>query len=160
MLNLNDDQTIAYLYQEIMKQVKQMITNAMTGIKSYISGIVLDMTHPVNSIYMSADPTSPEELFGGTWVQIKDCFLLAAGDIYEAGSTGGEAEHTLTLAEGPSHVHYDGTVLVGLSGTAGSSTAQVLFDETAGRPTTSAGGGQPHNNMPPYLTVYIWKRTK
>lgn len=118
------------------RQLKQMITsavnNAVTGIKDYINSIILNKTHPVKSIYMSTDPTSPEELFGGTWVQIKDCFLLTAGDIYVAGSTGGEAEHTLTLAEGPSHVHYDGTVLVGLSGTAGSATAQVLFDETAG----------------------------
>lgn len=165
MLNLNDDQSIAYLYQEIMKQVKQMITNAMTGIKSYISGIVLDMTHPVNSIYMSADPTSPGELFGGTWVQIKDCFLLAAGDTYAAGSTGGEAAHTVSYDEMPPHYH---NVLINFQAGASADMYSVT-PVTSYNPsingawmgtTTSAGGGQPHNNMPPYLTVYIWKRTK
>ena len=66
---------------------------------------VLDKVYPVGSIYMSVNSTNPKTLFGGTWVQIKDRFLLAAGTTYKAGATGGEAAHTLTASEMPSHNH-------------------------------------------------------
>lgn len=67
---------------------------------------LLDLVHPVGSIYMSTDSTNPGELFGGTWTPIEDTFLLAAGSTYAAGSTGGEATHTLLEAEMPLHFHY------------------------------------------------------
>ena len=67
--------------------------------------ILLDKLYPVGCIYQSAKATSPAELFGGTWEQIKDRFILAAGDTYAAGSTGGEATHTLTVNEMPRHNH-------------------------------------------------------
>lgn len=50
--------------------------------------------YPVGSLYMSAEAASPASIVGGTWEQIKDKFILAAGDTYAAGSTGGEATHT------------------------------------------------------------------
>lgn len=59
------------------------------------------LDHPVGSIYMSMNATEPSVLFGGTWERIKDRFILAAGDSYETGATGGEAEHKLTLTELP-----------------------------------------------------------
>lgn len=59
------------------------------------------LDHPVGSIYMSMNATEPSVLFGGTWERIKDRFVLAAGDSYETGATGGEAEHKLTLTELP-----------------------------------------------------------
>lgn len=61
--------------------------------------------HPVGSLYWSSKPTNPAGLFGGTWVQIKDKFVLAAGDSYKAGNTGGNANTTLTTANLPSHTH-------------------------------------------------------
>lgn len=78
-----------------------------------------DIFYPVGSIYTSTKSTSPATLFGGTWTQIKDRFLLCAGDSYSAGATGGStththtsaahthttAGHTLTIAEMPSHRH-------------------------------------------------------
>lgn len=57
---------------------------------------IINIVYPVGSIYMSVNSTSPASLFGGTWERIKDRFLLASGDTYSAGSTGGEAQHTLT----------------------------------------------------------------
>jgi microcystin-dependent protein len=64
--------------------------------------------YPVGSIYMSVNNIDPSVVFGGTWQQIKDKFLLASGDTYENGATGGEATHTLTVSEIPSHNHgYD-----------------------------------------------------
>lgn len=82
---------------------------------------IVDSVYPVGSIYMSVASTSPATLFGGTWAQLKDRFLLGAGDTYEAGNTGGNAsvsytpagkntggsvgDHTLTTSEIPSHAH-------------------------------------------------------
>ena len=122
---------------------------------------LLDFFHPVGSIYESTNPTSPEILFGGTWEQIKDRFLLAAGDTYAAGATGGEAMHTLTVAEMPAHTHpykYNGQSLnVSTSGIR--LTDGDKSNAYSGSPNGAAGGNQPHNNMPPYVTVYMWKRT-
>lgn len=64
--------------------------------------------YPIGSIYMSVNNVNPSTVFGGTWEQIKDKFLLACGDTYNNGATGGEATHTLTSDEMPSHNHgYD-----------------------------------------------------
>ena len=129
---------------------------------------MLDKAYPVGSIYMSVNSTSPGTLFGGTWVQIKDRFLLAAGTTYKAGSTGGEASHTLTVSEMPSHYHDE---YVGNDGGADSAPSgysgwpNIAYTSTKtwwakGSKTSSAGGDGAHNNMPPYLAVYVWKRTK
>ena len=67
--------------------------------------VKLDKQYPVGSIYLSVNNTNPSELFGGTWERIKDKFLLASGDTYSNGSTGGSATHTLTTNEMPSHKH-------------------------------------------------------
>lgn len=61
--------------------------------------------YPVGSIYMSVNNVNPHDIFGGTWVQIKDKFILAAGDTYANGSTGGSATNTLSVANLPSHTH-------------------------------------------------------
>lgn len=66
---------------------------------------ILDKIYPVGSIYMSTSSASPALLFGGQWEQIKDRFLLAAGNNHELASTGGEEAHTLTTSEMPSHTH-------------------------------------------------------
>lgn len=131
------------------------------------SKLLLDLTHPVGSIYTSTVNTDPGTLFGGTWERIKDVFLLAAGDTYAAGKTGGEAAHALTLNESPSHYHdeyigNDGGSDSAPSGYYGWPAIDYTSTKTwwaKGSKTSSAGGGQAHNNMPPYLTVYVWKRT-
>lgn len=114
--------------------------------------------YPVGSIYMSVNSTSPATLFGGTWSRLEDRFLLGAGSVYDAGATGGEAEHTLTVDEMPSHRH---TILASTQGTAFGSS-YINPSNGSGNSTDQtelAGGGQAHNNMPPYLAVYMWKRT-
>lgn len=118
----------------------------------------VDSIYPVGSIYMSVNSTDPSTLFGGTWEQIKDTFLLSAGDAYAAGSTGGEATHTLTTDEIPSHSHTQ-TVTYSSGSTAWANTWSGSNVQGSPQSTGSAGGGQAHNNMPPYLTVYMWKRT-
>ena len=63
---------------------------------------LLDLFYPVGSIYTSTKNTNPAATLGGTWTQIKDRFLLCAGDSYSAGATGGSATHTHTSA---AHTH-------------------------------------------------------
>lgn len=123
---------------------------------------LLDLLHPVGSIFQSTDSTSPAELFGGTWEQVKDVFLLAAGDSHEAGSTGGEEEHILTAAEMANHTHgYDYTgqsITEGVNAIRLYKAASTQYNAYTGKATSNCGG-QAHNNMPPYLAVYTWRRT-
>lgn len=143
---------------------------------------VLDLVYPVGSIYISVSNTNPSTLFGGTWVQIKDTFLLSAGDTYTAGATGGSATHTLTTDELPNITGTfrgsaniakntnDGDLFNTVTGVftrkANSSVTSVNTSVT--NPTVSYyneldmsfGNNQAHNNMPPYLVVYVWKRTE
>lgn len=135
---------------------------------------IVNFIYPVGSIYMSVNNINPATLFGGNWEQIQDTFLLAAGQNYIGGSTGGEATHTLTVNEMPSHGHdglywgvdYKNTPYPwGLNNDGVGNGFSSTYSDTRGGPndghamyTGENGGGQPHNNMPPYLVVYIWKR--
>lgn len=116
--------------------------------------------YPIGSIYMSTVSTNPKTLLGfGTWERIEDRFLLAAGTTYKAGATGGEAEHKLTESEMPSHTH---ATPVGFADNSGASSGHVTAWGRKGSAyvgANAAGGGEAHNNMPPYLAVYCWKRT-
>lgn len=123
--------------------------------------------YPVGSIFMSVNETSPASLFGGTWEQLKDRFLLGAGDSYVAGSTGGEETVTLTIDEMPKHDHNvtkgkeNDTLYISAKaqnnfGDANNATGAGNWQWNRGVP--EQGGGQPHNNMPPYVAVYMWKR--
>ena len=137
----------------------------------------LNYMYPVGAIYMSVNSTSPATLFGGTWARIEGRFLLASGGGYNAGTTGGEASHTLTTNELPSHNHKyawfegidntdDPVAVSGDQWCAYRSNYTSIADlrkfgiRSSSTPETSdTGGGQAHNNMPPYLAVYVWKRT-
>jgi len=122
---------------------------------------ICNLIYPIGSIYMSTSSVNPSNLFGGTWEQLKDRFLLGTGDVYGSDVTGGESEHTLTIDEIPSHKPEilldtnDGTVY----GSAMKWNVASNCRYYAGDAFLTIGGNQSHNNMPPYLTVYMWKRT-
>ena len=127
---------------------------------------IVDVVYPVGSIYMSVNSTSPQTLFGGKWEQIEDKFLLASGSTYSAGSTGGSAdaivvEHTHTQNQ---HRHeLTGSKSAGMSSgdylRAGyGSTKNSNYTEYATPTINSTGETGTGKNMPPYLTVYVWKR--
>ncbi|MCR1887861.1 DUF859 family phage minor structural protein [Longibaculum muris] len=155
-----------------------------------LKAYVVDSIYPVGSIYMSVNSTSPATLFGGTWTQLKDRFLLGAGTTYSNGATGGAATHKLTVAEMPSHAHdtpffnnmtnngemksdFIGVFGKGMTASAAikemgaSSTMEMWWINQTNTAegnewsylTSSKGGNTAHNNMPPYLVVYMWKRT-
>jgi hypothetical protein len=122
---------------------------------------LFDLIYPVGSIYYTNNANfNPNVSFSGTWQQIKDTFLLAAGDTYVGGTSGGEATHKLTVNEMPSHNHnLPGRVLYYTSG-GGDAFRELSGRDVASNNSTSfdTGGGQAHNNMPPYIVVYVWKR--
>lgn len=131
---------------------------------------LLGKIYPVGSVYISVNAVDPSLLFGGTWERLKDRFLLGAGDIYAAGETGGEAKHALAEWEMPAHTHngiYDetvGTQNLGIEwGNYAGTERGYGFTFNGTMQIREAGGdlgnAEPHNNMPPYLTVYMWKRT-
>lgn len=121
---------------------------------------IFDMVYPVGSVYVSVNATNPSALFGGTWEQIKDRFLLSAGATYKAGATGGEATHILTVDEMPRHNHsIDNLNASGSTTPYMTVQAQEKKGYGGNVQTFFTGGGQAHNNMPPYIVVYIWQRT-
>lgn len=130
------------------------------NIKNLFKNILL-ASHPVGSIFITTDGNfDPHEKWGGAWELLEDSFLVGAGNTYALGATGGEATHTLTVDEIPSHQH-------GLGARSGSTTGsyygQVPWCGNAGTQkdiqTLLTGGGQAHNNLPPYTAVNMWLRT-
>lgn len=124
----------------------------------HLSQEVWDLIYPVGSICIFVNELNPNVLYGGTWEQIKDKFLLACGDIYNNGITGGEREHILTIDEMPSHAHDTYGNPQGNTGYGIAQTNNGGMGSNTYCVTMPSGGNQPHNNMPPYLTVYVWKR--
>ena len=124
---------------------------------------ICNVIYPIGSVYISINNIEPSSLFGGTWEKLEDRFLLASGKTYTNGNIGGEATHKLTINEMPSHTH---TLYIDAKGTTIPAWwTRHLFvqndspHEAQPNNLTSTGNSQPHNNMPPYLVVNMWKRT-
>lgn len=137
-------------------------------VESMITAAVLERSkreHPVGSYYTSDKDTEPSKIFGfGTWERVKGVVLLGADeDSYPAGSEGGEAEHTLTVEEMPSHTHglmrYTGTDDQNWSGHLENGLCANDSPNYLAANTNATGGGKPHNNMMPYHAAYCWRRT-
>lgn len=122
---------------------------------------LVDLVYPIGSIYISLADTNPANFIGGTWERIKDRFVLAAGDTYAAGDTGGEASHTLTINEMPAHTHAVGSAGLMRVAQSSSSPYWAWYNAAGYNQLTalSSGGNAAHNNMPPYLAVFMWQRT-
>ena len=154
------------------------------ALKGSAGGITLNDVYPVGAIYMSMNANMPTSIANlGTWEKIEGKVLLASGEIpipwlenqrllLVAGDTGGEFWHQLTVDEMPSHNHTQAQhrhseYWLGRTGSgSGSGVANTSNSSTTTRYTSyeaptinNTGGGQAHNNMPPYLVVNAWKRT-
>ena len=144
-----------------------------TLIKSSEVNANFENMYPVGSIYINASvATNPSTLFGfGTWVEFGKGRVLVGVDTGQTefdtlGETGGAKTHTLSINEMPSHNHNQ------YANVGNAATGQTNLDDIAGcsninasdvlvgnRSTTSTGGGAAHNNLQPYITVYMWQRT-
>ena len=155
---LDDLYSIADKYDELKTEINALKNNTS---KEYLNKI-----YPIGSIYMSMNNISPATFLGGTWEPLKDRFLIGAGNSYSVNSTGGETTHKLTISEMPSHNHnvkYDNMNMTSTKLYGPGEVYNGFYQTTSISPivtTTSTGGSQAHNNMPPYRAVYMWKRTK
>lgn len=143
-----------------------------------LSKDLVDFFYPVKTVYITFDNTfDPNEHFGGTWERIRNRFLWAATENGVMGETGGEESHTLTVSEMPSH---NGHLSAGIVGTVpmGKGNYEGYINKSVTNPypgggyrgwnvyagnemhpaSEAVGGGQPHNNMPPFIQVAMWQR--
>ena len=205
-------------------KIANVLSTFWRSIKSYLEtngggyatkNDIYNLIYPVGSIYLSVNSVDPSTIFGGTWEQIKDTFLLSSGDTYSIGSTGGNSSTTLEIANLPSHNHtgttgnqsadhthgFSGTTskngdhnhntghgwhnvaagsdrhclsndYLGGDGWSGNVTStngghNHTFSGTTGGisanhnhsfTTSSVGSAESFSNMPPYLTINVWKR--
>lgn len=190
----NAEETIEQLVAQSQQDINDAVDESKLTLQGYINqgNEILQDTinnknplaaYPVGSYYISANATSPADLFGGTWEQLEQGrVLLSQGSKYPAGSTGGEATHTLTVEEMPMHNHWvtpnvlmwasasqrneanqnlPPQVAIGaggvISGTDGPYFIDRLIDPV--RYVQISGSSEAHNIMQPYLSVFIWKRT-
>ena len=129
--------------------------------------INIDFIYPVGSIYFSIKNTNPSKWFGGTWTawgsgRVPVGVASNQTEFATVEKTGGEKTHTLTQAEMPTHNHaiysQGGGVVTGKGWVPqaidGKDTGQVMGDTI-----WNTGGNQAHNNLQPYITCYMWKRT-
>lgn len=172
--------TTAFVKAAVDAAVAAAVTSAITQ--------ALDAAHPVGSYYTSEVATDPATLFGGTWARVKGKFVVgvdeADTDLDTPGDTGGAKRVALSITEMPSHNHGGATVAAGAHqhytnsnpgpapSSGGTTTAftrgngnnvitnlgLVQSDGSHAHGITSQGGGASHENMPPFVAAYVWKR--
>ena len=132
---------------------------------------LINKIYPVGSIYMSVNNVSPATFIGGTWVEFAQGKTLIGldpddTDFDTVEDTGGEKTHTLTVDEMPSHSHtFKGIPKDQNFSWAdpytrnGYATTNVNPYPAQGGAVNNSGGGGAHNNLQPYVVVYMWKRT-
>ena len=147
-------------------------TYSANFINNLLKNLLLDNIYPIGSIYMSTNNTNPNTLFGGIWEswgagRVPVGVDTNDADFDTAEETGGEKTHTLTTNEMPSHGHSvtwasncspwvqaGGYGQITATGTANTNRANL-----GGITINNAGGSGAHNNLQPYITCYMWKRT-
>lgn len=146
-------------------QTLENLLNRIDALENGTNTTYLNKVYPVGSIYISTSSTNPGTLFGGTWQAYGTGRTLVGIDSSQtefntAGKTGGEKTHTLTVNEMPSHSH-----IIGHRGEAGSASTYMHGDARlsalyeSNYRSSSEGGSQSHNNLQPYIVVYMWRRT-
>ena len=123
---------------------------------------IIDCLMPVGFILTLYSHADPNTMYPGTaWTRITNRFLWGCDEDGDIGVTGGEKTHTITTAEMPSHTHgsvYSGNA-TGTKNLPWLSTSVLGTGDKLAYSTVATGGGEAHNNMPPYIQVSIWRRT-
>lgn len=134
-----------------------------------LNATALAQIYPIGSIYTNAAvSTNPATLLGfGTWTAFGTGRVLVGVDSGQAefdalGETGGAKTHTLITAEMPSHTHEKsggGAAVVGTGANGSMAAGGAITTPTGNEGIANTGGGGAHNNLQPYITVYMWRRT-
>ena len=148
-----------------MKAIADKAEKLLTSLDSKVKEMLL-LVYPVGSIYMSNKSTNPSSLFGGTWVEwgkgrVPVGVNTSDSNFSSVEKTGGASTVTLTTNQIPSHTHHIGGEAINYNGkhaVEGSSFYTAQLTGSVSR-TDATGEGQAHNNLQPYITCYMWKRT-
>lgn len=178
--NIDGEKRLQSLKESVQRALDEVsntdekTTTIIQKVFELMNGRIWKECYPVGSIYLSVNSTDPSTLFGGSWERIQDRFLLASGNSYGAGSTGGSAKATL-----PSHTHTVGSGGFQIWGAKAGTGSTEPGNQISGNDKLYAAvkGNSTSNykwldsvdskgvrdvsqaNMPPYLAVYVWKRT-
>lgn len=138
------------------------LMGAFTSVTDLTKQLFLLM-HRVGDIIFSTSDENPSTIYGGTWVawgkgQVPVGVDTSDSDFNTVEKTGGEKEHTLTVDEMPSHKHDFGQQFATTSSLSGA-YGYYMIAGTQTDVIKNTGGNQPHNNLQPYITCYMWKRT-
>lgn len=160
----------------------------LTGNLTINDKTIFDLIYPVGAIYMSVNSTNPGSLFGGTWVAWGQgrvpVGVNTSGTFNSVEKTGGSETHTLTIAQMPSHTHTQNSHRhnygrPALFGGENNDDGSIFTPRYTGRTSSqykgnsngwtemsyttatnqNTGGGESHNNLQPYITCYMFKRT-
>ena len=153
----------------------------MDNLVNTLTQTILDTIYPIGSLYTSFNNTNPASIIGGTWTQITDCFLMAAGSSYAIGTSGGSISHThdyglqfgayyrdISLESNANAGVYTYDIsnnrTLGTNAKVGSYTAQINNNSTNGYKEVSmshygtTGNVSYTSSLPPYKTIYMWQR--
>ena len=164
-----------FVTTQMFESLNQMVTTINTDVTNIKNGANIEnimlANYPVGSIYLSVDSANPSTKFGGTWVawgqgRVPIGVNETDSDFNAVEKTGGEKAHTLTVSEMPAHGHtMDSAVSTqasivstdtGLYQGSGAITFTAIGTVNE---TNEIGNGTAHNNLQPYITCYMWKRT-
>ena len=163
---------------ELEKKVDSNKTSILDLTNKENSNNIFLKTYPVGSIYISTSSANPSTIYGGTWERYGQGKTLVGLNESETefstiNKTGGEKTHTLTINEMPSHNHQIGSgdgsngLIIGSAPESnilvGVNNYYIKYDGVGNGPSTylntyNVGGSSAHNNLQPYITVYMWKR--
>lgn len=175
-VNQNDLTVIKEDISQLQTETTQLnddvtkLMGAFTSVTDLTKQLFLLM-HRVGDIIFSTSDENPSTIYGGTWVawgkgQVPVGVDTSDSDFNTVEKTGGEKEHTLTVDEMPSHSHiqtWNGNIMVG-GGSGGESTNGSYLNEGGNGTypatlTNNVGNSHSHNNLQPYITCYMWRRT-
>lgn len=167
-VNQNDLTVIKEDISQLQTETTQLnddvtrLMGAFTSVTDLTKQLFLLM-HRVGDIIFSTSDENPSTIYGGTWVawgkgQVPVGVDTSDSDFNTVEKTGGEKEHTLTVDEMPSHKHDFGQQFTGMPVSSGN-YGYYMISGTQTDVIKNTGGNQPHNNLQPYITCYMWKRT-
>ena len=167
-VNQNDLTVIKEDISQLQTETTQLnddvtrLMGAFTSVTDLTKQLFLLM-HRVGDIIFSTSDENPSTIYGGTWVawgkgQVPVGVDTSDSDFNTVEKTGGEKEHTLTVDEMPSHKHDFGQQFTATSNLSGA-YGYYMIAGTQTDVIKNTGGNQPHNNLQPYITCYMWKRT-
>lgn len=166
-VNQNDLTVIKEDISQLQTETTQLnndvtkLMGAFTSVTDLTKQLFLLM-HRVGDIIFSTSDENPSTIYGGTWVawgkgQVPVGVDTSDSDFNTVEKTGGEKEHTLTVDEMPSHKHDFGQQFATTSSLSGA-YGYYMIAGTQTDVIKNTGGNQPHNNLQPYITCYMWKR--